>query len=75
MITSTSARNSANSIVTGMTYFDTLISGATSQGLFQITVDGNKMSPSQITTLTSNGYTVYTRYTDMGTFPQYVISW
>ena len=75
MQSANSAHNSSNAISTGVTYIDTLISGATAQGMFYVIVDGNKVSSSNVTTLISNGYNVTTKYTDMGTFPQYLITW
>ena len=75
MQSAASARSATNAVITGFTYIDSLITSATTQGLYSITVEGNKMLPSMVSGITANGYTVNTYTPNNGTYPIYVISW
>lgn len=75
MQTASYALGISNAIESGFTYLDTLISGACSQGLHYIIIDGNKLDDEWLPSIRALGYVVTPRYTDMGTFPQYLISW
>ena len=75
MQSAASARTATNAAITGFTHIDTLISGATAQGLSLIVVDGSKFTPSMVSGVTSNGYTVDLQYTNGGTFPVYTVRW
>ena len=75
MQSGSAARTASNTATSSLSYVDGLVSGATAQGLYSITVDGGKINSAMITTLKAYGYTVDTFYDTMGTYPRYVISW
>lgn len=69
------ARTASNGVTSSLSYIDTLVSGATAQGLYSIIVDGSRVTNGMISSLRSYGYTVETSYDTMGTYPRYTISW
>jgi hypothetical protein len=71
----TYANTQTTSVLTGLTYVDTLISGATAKGKNHIFLEGNEFNSSYITGITAAGYKVTTKYHDMGTYPVYKITW
>jgi hypothetical protein len=75
MQSGSAARTASNGVTSSLSYIDTLVSGATAQGLYSVVVDGSRVNTSMISTLRSYGYTVETTYDTMGTYPRYVISW
>jgi hypothetical protein len=75
MISGSAARIASNTSTGSLSYIDSLVTGATAQGLYSITVEGSKINSAMITTLRNYGYTVNTFYDTMGTFPRYIISW
>ena len=75
MISGSAARIASNAATSSLSYIDSLVTGATAQGLYSITVDGARVNSAMITTLKSYGFTVDTTYDTMGTYPRYVISW
>jgi len=79
MQTAAEARQASNDSLSGLTFIDILISGATTQGSRQINVDGNTISPTMKSTLESNGYTIAVQYffgdEENKNFPRYIISW
>lgn len=75
MQSGSSARTASNEVTSSLSYIDTLVSGATAQGLYSVIIDGSRVNTSMISTLRSYGYTVETTYDTMGTYPRYVISW
>ena len=75
MQSGSAARIASNTVTSSLSHIDTLISGATAQGLYSIMVEGARINSTMITTLKSYGYTVDTVYDTMGTYPRYVISW
>jgi hypothetical protein len=75
MISGSAARTASNTATSSLSYIDSLVTGATAQGLYSVTVDGARVNPQMITTLRSYGFTVDTTYDTMGTYPRYVISW
>jgi hypothetical protein len=75
MISGSAARIASNTATSSLSYIDSLVTGATAQGLYSITVDGARVNTQMITTLKSYGFTVDTTYDTMGTYPRYVISW
>ena len=75
MISGSAARIASNTSTGSLSYIDSLVTGATAQGLYSITVEGSKINSAMITTLRNYGYTVNTFYDTMGTFPSYIISW
>jgi len=75
MQTAANALIASNAVLTGLTYVDTLISGATAQGVTSIIVDGKFLNSTTISTLESNGYVVSQRIVDYSPFTSYSISW
>jgi hypothetical protein len=75
MISGSAARIASNAATSSLSYIDSLVTGATAQGLYSITVDGARVNSQMITTLKSYGFTVDTTYDTMGTYPRYIISW
>jgi hypothetical protein len=75
MISGSAARIASNTATSSLSYIDSLVTGATAQGLYSITVEGARVNPQMIITLKSYGFTVDTFYDTMGTYPKYVISW
>jgi hypothetical protein len=75
MISGSAARIASNAATSSLSYIDSLVTGATAQGLYSITVDGVRVNSQMITTLKSYGFTVDTTYDTMGTYPRYIISW
>ena len=75
MQSGSAARTTSNGVTSSLSYIDTLVSGATSQGLYSVTVDGSKVTNGMISSLRSYGYTVESSFDNMGTYPRYVISW
>lgn len=75
MQSAASARTASNTATGSLTYIDALISGATSQGLYQIYIDGPLMNNAMTASLITNGYTVEVKYDTMGTYPRYVVKW
>jgi hypothetical protein len=75
MISGSAARIASNAATSSLSYIDSLVTGATAQGLYSVIVEGSRVNPAMITTLKSYGFTVNTSYDTMGTYPKYVISW
>jgi lipid-binding SYLF domain-containing protein len=75
MISGSAARNASNTATSSLSYIDSLVTGATAQGLYSIIVEGSRVNENMVTTLKNYGYTVQTTYDTMGTYPKYVISW
>ena len=75
MHSGSAARTASNTATGSLTYIDGLISGATSQGQYQITLDPRYVNDAIVTTLTNYGYKIQTKNNFMGTNNDYVISW
>lgn len=76
MITANSANTSAIVSISDLRVIDSLVSDATNQGLYGITVEGNRMNDSMMIDLIDNyGYKVTKMYNDFGTYPMYKITW
>ena len=76
MQTAEEARNETIAVLTGLTYIDELISGATVQGLYKINVAHDKLTIGMIDELKTNGYAVYVSYAEGNeNFPLYAIDW
>ena len=60
MQSGSAARTATNTATGSLSYIDTLISGATSQGKYSINV---------------YGYTVNVQFNSMGSYPRYTIIW
>jgi hypothetical protein len=71
---STSHTNSTNSL-TGLTYVNSVITGATVNGLFSVNIDGNYINDTVTGSILAQGYNITKRNFDIGTYPTYVISW
>jgi hypothetical protein len=74
------AHQASTDSLSGLTFIDILISGATISGLYSIIVSPVYLTPSNMTALISNGYTVIPKYYSMddpnsGSPPAYIISW
>jgi Concanavalin A-like lectin/glucanases superfamily len=66
----------SNATTGSLSYIDTLVSGATAQGLYQITVDSRYMNITMASTLINvYGYNVFQQNSYNGTDNDYVISW
>jgi len=75
MQSASTARSASNSATGSLDYIDTLVSGATSQGLYQVVVDGQYINNVMTGSLKTLGYTVEVKYDSMGSFPRYNIKW
>lgn len=75
MQSGSAARTASNTATGSLTYIDGLISGATSQGQYQITLDPRYVNDAIVTTLRNYGYKIQTKNNFMGTNNDYVISW
>jgi hypothetical protein len=75
MQSGSAARIASNTATGSLTYIDGLISSATAQGLYQITVDPRYINEAMITILGNYGYKVSTKNDFMGTNNDYVIRW
>ena len=69
MISGSAARIASNTATSSLSYIDSLVTGATAQGLYSITVDGARVNSAMGTTLKSYGFTVDTTYHTMGNYP------
>lgn len=76
MVHASGSTVSSNSVRTGYTYINTLVTGATGQGLYSVVVDGVYMDDTMISGLTGTyGYRVTTLTDVMGSYKRYRISW
>jgi hypothetical protein len=75
MQSASTARSASNSVTGSLDYIDTLVSGATSQGLYQVVVDGQYINNVMTGSLKTLGYTVEVKYDSMGSFPRYYVKW
>ena len=75
MQSGSAARTSSNTATGSLTYIDGLITSATAQGLYQITIDPRYINEQILTTLDDYGYKVSTKNNFMGTNNDYVIRW
>lgn len=69
-----SASNTENTRL-DLSYIESLISGATQQGLFSITVPNNKIDDTMADVIRTYGYDVYKKNSFLGENYDYVISW
>lgn len=75
MQTADNARESSINLFNKLAFIDSLISGATSQGLFSINIDANEYTSDVAYALEDYGYNVIHTYYDNPSFPRYIISW
>jgi hypothetical protein len=75
MQSGSTARTASNNATGSLTYIDGLITSASAQGLYQITVDPRYINGAIVTTLSNYGYKVSTKNDTMGTNNDYIITW
>jgi hypothetical protein len=75
MQSGSAARTASNTATGSLSYIDGLITSATAQGLYQITIDPRYINEQILTTLDNYGYKVSTKNNFMGTNNDYVIRW
>lgn len=78
MQTAAEAHQKTNDTLSGLTFIDILISGATISGSYSINLDGNTISTDMRSTLISNGYrldTIYYGSDETRSFPRLIVSW
>jgi hypothetical protein len=75
-VTNASTRRTTSiNAFTGLTYIDTVIGTAASNGLFSVIVEGNYINDTLTGSLITAGYTVQKKLDNMGTYPRYTINW
>ena len=75
-VTNASTRRTTSvNAFTGLTYIDTVIGTAASNGLFSVIVEGNYINVTLTGSLITAGYTVHKNLDNMGTYPRYTIKW
>ena len=69
MTTASTANSTATSILSGYTYIETLITGASAMGMYSTVVDGKYMNNTMISGLTGTyGYSVTPLTDGLGTY-------
>jgi len=75
-LTSAASTKSTTDTATGsFTYINGLLSAAAGNGLYSIHIDGQYVNDSMTGSFVTQGYRVTKKYTDMGTYPTYMINW
>jgi len=69
------SRTTSNNAFTGLTYVNSIITGATTNGLYSVIIEGNYLDDTLTGSIISSGYTVTKRFDNMGTYPRYLIGW
>lgn len=69
------SRTASNNAFTGLTYVNSIITGATTNGLYSVIIEGNYLDDSLTGSIISSGYTITKRFDNMGTYPKYLIGW
>jgi len=69
------SRTASNNTFTGLTYVNSIITGATTNGLYSVIIEGNYLDDTLTGSIISSGYTVTKRFDNMGTYPRYLIGW
>lgn len=73
---SNTAKNNSDNVTGSLSYINTLVSNATSEGKYMIVVDGQYLNDSMIEDLSENyGYSISHRNDFMGTNESYTIRW
>ena len=73
---SNTAKNNSDNVTGSLSYINTLVNDATSEGKYMIVVDGQYLNESMIEDLSENyGYSVTQRNDFMGTNGSYTIRW
>lgn len=76
MISASQALAASNTTTSSLSYISSLISGATSEGLYRIIVDNSHINEEMVNKLTSDyGYKVTPRNSFLGTNYDFIISW
>ena len=76
MISASSAFSASNEQLDSLEYINSLITGATENGSYNVFVDGKIFNDTMSDVLTRTyGYRVTKSFNDMGTFPTYKIEW
>jgi hypothetical protein len=76
MRSSYTAKNNSDTVTGSLSYINTLVNSAISEGKFMIVVDGQYLNQSMIEDLSENyGYSVTQRNDFMGTNGSYTIRW
>jgi len=76
MISAANSLTGSTQVLTGLTYINNVITAATANGQFEVTIDGIYMDDNAASVLYNTyGYTVTKRTYDMGLYPSYVINW
>jgi hypothetical protein len=69
------SRTASNNAFTGLTYVNSIITGATTNGLYSVIIEGNYLDDTLTGSIISSGYTITKRFDNMGTYPRYLIGW
>ena len=76
MISAANALTGTTTNYTGLTYINTIITGAVANGQSHVIIDAIYMGDDTAALLYGTyGYNVTKRFTDFGMYPQYVIDW
>lgn len=76
MISGSAALTASNTTTGSLSYISSLVSGATSEGLYRIVVGNTHMNEAMATKLRNvYGYNVTPKNSFMGTYDDYIISW
>jgi hypothetical protein len=76
MITASTAKANSNTTREDLTYINSLITGATEDGIYTVFVDGRIFDDNMLNIMIDTyGYRVTKSFNDMGTFPTYKIEW
>jgi hypothetical protein len=76
MISGSAALTASNTTTGSLSYINTLVSGATEEGLYRIIVGNTHMNEAMANKLRNvYGYNVTPRNSFMGTYDDYIISW
>ena len=67
------AKNNTDSVRSNLTYINTLVTDAASNGQTVIFIDGVFMDDSMADTLRGLGYHITKEYFDFGSYPRYII--
>jgi len=72
----TTAKSTSDSVTGSLSFINTVITGATLNGLYSTIVDGKYLNDAMVYSLVNTyGYNVTPKYTLMGSYPQYLITW
>ncbi len=76
MVSASASKTTSDNAITGLTYVNSVIPGASANGLYSVIIEGNYMNDTMADTLrTTYGYKVTPKSVDMGSYVRYQISW